>query len=108
DDDDVLDDDRGRVQADVPGNRVHVLVVLELQIDAAALAEVGHRGPRLRVETDHLVAGGHVDDPLHAAVGPVRQTAAGQPPRRLFSALALDLAMDPQRLAGRGVDGRYR
>ena len=108
DDHDVLDDDRRRVQTDVPGNRVHVLVVLELQIDAPAFAEVGHQGSRLRVEPDHLVPRCDVDDPLHAAVGPVRQTASGKAARRLFSALALGLTMDPQRLAGCGVHGHDR
>ena len=39
DDDDVLGDDRCGVESDVTGDRVHLLIVFELQIDDAALAE---------------------------------------------------------------------
>ena len=36
---DVLRDDRRRVQTDVAGDQVHLLIVVELQIDDAVLAE---------------------------------------------------------------------
>ena len=72
------------------------------------LPKLGTRAPVFASSADHLVARCHVDDPLDAAVGPVRQSASGQPARRLFSALSLVLAVDPQGLAGCGVEGHDR
>ena len=61
-----FDDERRRVQADFAGDEIHLLVVFQLQIDDAVLAEAVHRLAGLRVERDHLVAGRDVDDALLA------------------------------------------
>src|SRR6202521_5323932 len=76
DDDDVLRDDRRRVQADLTLHEVHDLVIVLLQIDDAVLAEPRHERAGLGVERDELVARRHVENSLLAAVGPVREPSA--------------------------------
>jgi hypothetical protein len=76
DDDYVVDDERGGVEADFAGDEVHVLVVFGFQIDNAVLAEAPHRLARLSIERDQLITGRDVEDPLLASVGPIRQPAA--------------------------------
>ena len=97
DDDDVLRDDRRRVQADLAGDRIDRLIVLQLQIDDAVLAEAGRGHAGLGVERDHLVARRHVDD-ARAARPSVQydEAASGELPRRRFAALAFVLAVHPQ------------
>src|SRR5258705_11791643 len=70
------------------------------RIHEAVLAEGGDRRAGLRVELRKPVAGRDVDDALvAAAVGPVRQSAARQLPRREAGALALAHAVGPDQLA---------
>src|SRR5262249_7642797 len=100
DDDDVLDDGRSRVQADLAGLVVDLLALAEhgafLQIDDAAFAErLDHRAV-LRVERNQAIAGRHVEDALVAlAVGPVRDATARQLARRDRGAVALTIAVRP-------------
>ena len=101
---DVLRDHRRRVQTDVAGDQVHVLIVLELQIDDAVLAERGDRRAGLRVERLHAVARRDVDDPRRPSVRPVREAAARELTRRFLAALALVFAVHPLHLAGRGIE----
>ena len=107
DDDDVLGDDRRRVQTDFTRHRIDFLVVVHFQIDDAVLAEPFDRHARLRVERDHAVAGRHVHDPRilsSSAVGPVREPASRELTRRRLAALPLVLAVHPQQLAGGRVE----
>ena len=59
------------MQADLTVDGIHGLVVFELQVDDAVLAEIGDRHPGLRIERDEPVAWRDVDDPFLAAVTPV-------------------------------------
>jgi len=74
DDDDVLGNHGGRMEPDFAGDEVDILIVLELQIDGAVDAEAGNRIASLRVERDEAIPGRDVEDPLFAAVGPVRES----------------------------------
>ena len=56
------------------------------------------------VERDEAVARRDVENSLFAAVGPVRQAAAGELPRRCRAALTFVLAVHPQQLAGGRVE----
>ncbi len=77
DDDGVLRDDRRRVQADLAGDGIHHLVVVELQIDQAVDAEAPHELARHRVQRDELIAGRDVEHALVVlTVGPVREPAS--------------------------------
>jgi hypothetical protein len=62
DNDDVLGDDRRRMQADLALFRIDGLVVIHLQIDDAIVAERRHRDAGLRVERQHPVAGCDIHD----------------------------------------------
>ena len=104
DDDDVPRDDGRRVEPNLAGDQVHLLIVFELQIDDAILPEAWHRHAGLRIERDEPVAGRHVQDPLLLAVAPVREPASRQSPRGRGAARALVLGMHPQQLAGGGVE----
>ena len=76
------------------------LIVVELQVDDAVLAEAGDRDAGLGVERDQLIARRHVDDARFRAVGPVREPAARELARRRFAALAFVLAVHPEHFAG--------
>ena len=81
DEHDVAGDDGRRVDADLAGLEVDLLVSpfddTGLQIDDAARAERVDRLAGLRVERDEPVTGRHVQDALvAAAVGPVGDAAA--------------------------------
>jgi hypothetical protein len=64
------------MQPDFTGDRIHFLVVFELQVDDAVLADALDRFAGLSVQREHLVARRDVDDPVLAAVSPVRDAAA--------------------------------
>src|SRR5207249_4145038 len=85
----------------------HDLIVFELQIHDAALAEARNRIAGLRVERDQPVAGRDVEDPLFAAIAPVGEPAAGELAGRRLAALAFALAVHPHQLAGRGAERQY-
>ena len=108
DDDDVPRDDRRGMQADVGRHQIHRLIVVQLQIDDAVVAETSRRAPGLRVERDQAIAGSDVEDSRLVAVGPVGEAASGQPPRRGVAARAFVLAVHPQHLAGGGVERHDR
>ena len=106
DDHDVSGDDRRRVNADLAGLEIDLLVVA---VDDARPSGrrcrllpndvIGCAG--LRVQRDEPIAGRHVEDALVAlAVGPVRHAAARQLPRRHGGALAFAHAVRPDQLAG--------
>ena len=105
-DDDVADDERGGVQADLARIEIEVLVVFELQIDRAAAPERRDRSAGLGVERQQPVAGRHVDDSPIGAVsaGPIRQAAAGAVANGVVAAAAFVLGVHPEHLAGGGVE----
>src|SRR5262245_3527958 len=74
DDDHILHDNRCGMKADVTGDRIHLLIVFELQVDDAAFAERGDALTGLRIERDHLISGRDIDDSSGTTIGPVRQT----------------------------------
>ena len=84
---------------------IDCLIEVLLQIDDAVRAEAGHRLSGFRVERDEPIAGRDVENPLLFAVGPIRQPAARELPRRGRPRCAFMLAMHPQQLAGAGVEG---
>src|SRR5207247_4803886 len=106
-DDDVLGDDWCRVQPDFPGHQIHDLIVIELQVYDAVFAEALNRLAGFGVERDHLVARRDVDDPVLAAVGPVRETPPGELARGRLGALAFVEAVDPFQLTGLRVERHH-
>ena len=104
DDDGVPGDDRCGVQTNLAGDEVHDLIVVLLQIDDAVLAEARDRNAGLGIERDQPIAGRDVENPLVAAVGPVRQAAAGELAGRRLAARAFALAVHPHLLAGCRVE----
>ena len=109
DDDDVLDDSRGRMEADLAGLQIDLLSLPEhralLHVDDAAFAEGRNHRAVPGVEGDQAVAGRHVEDALVAlAVGPVRHAAARQLARRDRGAVALAVAVRPDQFTGASVE----
>src|SRR5439155_25591183 len=100
DDDDVPGHHGRRMQSDLAVHRIDDLVVVELQIDDAAAAEVRLGDARFRVQRDEAVAWRHVQHALFAAIGPVRQAAARQLPRRRGAAWPFLLAVHPDLFTG--------
>src|SRR5439155_5951663 len=106
---DVLDDERRRVDADLAGLEIDLLPLADhgplLEIDDAVGAErIDHRAG-VRVERDETIARRDVDDAVvAAAVGPVRESAARELPRRDAGAFALTQAVRPHQLAGLAVE----
>ena len=103
--DDPVGGDGRRVQPDLAGDGVDVLVEALLQVDHAAGAEARRPAAGAGVQRDQAVAGGDVEDHPVAAVVPVRQAAPREPPRRPRAPLALVEPVRPQQLAGGRVEG---
>src|SRR6185295_9651438 len=82
----VLGDRRRRVQPDLAGLAIDLLLLpdhhLVFQIDDAVAAERRDAYAGSRVEGDEAVAGGDVENPFVAAVGPVGDAATGELSRR--------------------------
>src|SRR5437016_4900796 len=95
DDDGISRDGGRRVEPDLSGDEVHRLIVVALQVDDAVRAEAVDGPPGSGIERDELIPRRDVDDSLRPAVGPVRQTAARQPPWRRVPAPALVHAERP-------------
>jgi hypothetical protein len=110
DDDHVAGNERRRVQADIRGGEIQILVVVELQVDDAAVPECGERLAGFRVEREHPVAGRHVDDALIRSVrgGPVRDTASGAAARGVLASRPFVFGMFPQHRAGRRIERHDR
>src|SRR5262249_1540326 len=90
----VPGDGRRRVQADLAGLEVDLLALADdgadFHVDDAVLAEGLDGLTGLGVQRDQAVAGRHEQDAVVAlAVGPVRQAATGELPRRRDGARAL-------------------
>ena len=75
------------VQSDFAGDRVDLLIVIQLQVEHAAVAEAGNGRAGFGVERDQPVAGRDVEDAFFLSVGPVSQTAAGELPGRRLAGL---------------------
>ena len=106
--DDIPGNHRRRLQSNFAVYQIDLLVVIQLQIHQAVLAESGYRYTGLRIQCDQPVARRHVDDPLLLAVGPICQTAAGELARRSATARTFILAVGPEQLAGDGVQCQHR
>ncbi|CUS46044.1 hypothetical protein MGWOODY_Smn2499 [hydrothermal vent metagenome] len=104
DHDHVLHHQGRRVQADISGDRVDLLVEILLQVDDAVHAERGVGIAGRCVETDELIADRHEQDPLLRAVGPVGAAMTGELARRILRALALVDPVHPQHLASGSVE----
>ncbi len=107
DDDDVLRDDRRRMQPDLARDQIDLLIVVLLQIDDAVLAEAGHGRAGLGVKRDQPVAGRDIEDSLFSAVGPIRESTARELPGRAVAARAFVLAVHPQQLARRRIQRHH-
>jgi hypothetical protein len=104
DDDDVLRDNRRRVQADFAVQRVQVLIDVLLEIDDTVVAERLDAIACARIERDHLIARRHVDDAFVVAILPVREAAPRQLARRNLAALPFVETMNPEQLAVAGIE----
>ena len=58
--DDIIGHHWRRVQADFSGHQVDFLIVVQLQIDDAIVAEAWHQIPGLGIQSHQPVAGRHV------------------------------------------------
>ena len=76
DHDDVADDQRCRVEANLAGIEVELLIVFELQIDGAIAPEGGNRNAGPGIERQQSIAGCDVND---AAVRSIRAGPVGEP-----------------------------
>jgi len=103
----ILGDGRRRMEADLAGDEIHLLIVVQLQIDDAALAEPGDRHAGPGIEGDEPIAWRDVQDPIVPAIGPVREAATRELTRRGRAACALVLAVHPQQLAGCAVERHH-
>ena len=92
------------MQSDIRAQWIDGLVVFVLEIHDAVLAEGGDADAGFRIQRDHLISGSDVDDAFRAAVGPIRQAAAGKLARRNSAALALVFAMHPEKLSSGRVE----
>ena len=108
---------RRRVQADLPRQRVDLLIHVLHQVDDAVLPEVGEALARPRVQADQPVARRHVEDLPVSPVVPVGQAPARPAARGHLGPLAFVESVHPEQLArprvrrdrgaaqsGRGVD----
>ena len=77
DDDDVLGDDLRRMQADLAGDQVDLLVVVHLQVDYALIPEGRHRDAGLGIQSNQAITWRDVEDAFFAAVGPMGDSMAG-------------------------------
>ena len=96
DDNHVFGDGRRGMQTDLTGDQVHVLIVVELQIDDATRAEARHRKSGLRVERDKTISRRHVDHPRLSGIGPVGKPATRESARRRIAARPFVFAVHPQ------------
>ncbi len=105
DDDEVLEDQRGRARPEVRSVELDRLVETELHVDDAVLTEAADGPSRLRVEGDEVESRADDEDALVAlAVGPVGDPTAGVLPWRRLASRTLVEAVGPQGLGGAGVD----
>ena len=106
-DDRVAGHDRSGIEPDVGFYQVHLLVVIQLEIDDTILAEGRYRRTGPGIERDQPVALGDVQNSLLLAVGPVGQAAAGKLPRSSRAASSFVLGMHPQQLARRRIQRNH-
>src|SRR6266446_2718098 len=103
-DHDVFGNGRGGVKAHFPGDQIHILVVIKLEIDDAFIPKGGGRNAGLRIQSDQPIAGCDVEDSLFGAVSPVCKAAARKLPWSGGAAGALTFAMNPELLAGDRIE----
>src|SRR2546426_2889818 len=84
--------------------RTNLLIVVQLEVDDAVLPERANSYTGLRVERDEPIPRGVVQDSFLGAVGPVGEPASRQLAWCGGSAPALMLSVNPQQLAGRGIE----
>ena len=68
--------DRRRLEPDLPGDQIDVLIDFQLQIHRAVLSEGGHRDAGPGIQGDEAIARSHIQNPLLVSVGPVRQPSS--------------------------------
>ena len=100
----VLGDHWSGVQADFAIERIDDLVVVGFEVDDAVFTEGRDAITGFRVQCDESVAGGHIEDSLFGSVGPVGQAASGKLARGDGAAASFIFAVDPQQLAGGGIE----
>ncbi len=99
------------MQPDLAGCQVDSLVVVTLQVDHPADAELRNRTAGLRVERDQPVARRHIDYPRLLAArrpAPVGQSAPRELSRCRLATRPFGQTVDPLQLAGRGVESHHR
>ena len=106
----VADHERRGVEPDVAAVRVDLLVEVFLQVHDAVVAERVDGNAGLRVERDHAIAGGHVEDALVCAVRarPPRHAATGSLASARTAARAFVLAVQPLHFARCGIERDHR
>ena len=73
----VLGHDGSGLDADFAGRQIreNLLIVIQLEIQFAAVAEGRNANAVLGVQADEAIARGHIEDSLFFTVGPVRQSS---------------------------------
>src|SRR5690242_17057594 len=105
DDNRVFGDNRSRLYPDFSRSKIGLdgLVVVELQVHGATLAEGGNAGAGPGIKTDETKSRGHVQNALVLAVGPVSQPAPGELAGSGRSARSFVLAVHPKQFPGSRV-----
>ena len=67
----IARDERGRVEPDVGGIGIELLIEIELQIDDAVGAEVGIGNTGRRIERDEAISGRDIENALLRPVRPI-------------------------------------
>src|SRR5437867_4225180 len=75
-----------------------------LEIDNTVLAEGRYASAGLGIERDEPIAGRDVQDSFLFAIGPIRQAATGQLPRRVDRSRAFELSVYPNQLTSVGLE----
>ncbi len=95
------------VQADIVVELAELLIVVQLQVEHALVAEVRIAPTRLGVQRHQLIADGDIEDAFLGPVGPIGHAVAGQLARGLLGPRALFDPVHPQKLAGGGVQSDH-
>ena len=96
------------MQADLPGDRIDVLIEPLLQIDDPVGSELADRIPGLGIERHELIAGRDVEDARAGRISPIGQATPREPARRFLTALPFIEAIEPQLLVRRGIERDHR
>src|SRR5437867_5888707 len=99
DNDRVPCDDWCRMEPDLPGFRIDLLVIVQLQIHNAVLTKTWDGNSVLRIQCNQTVPRSHIENALFLAVAPISQATARELPRTLLTTRAFAFAVHPYQLS---------